>query len=51
MPATHASTVKSVRPYIIVEGADDLIAFLEGAFDARVLLRVPTPSGMTTRSS
>ena len=40
-----ATAVKSVRPYLIVPGADDLIAFLERTFDAEVLLRVPTPEG------
>jgi PhnB protein len=34
-----------VRPYLIVPGADDLIAFLEQTFDAEVVLRAPTPDG------
>lgn len=37
------ATVKNVRPYFIVKGADDLIAFLQQTFDAELLLRVPTP--------
>jgi len=36
------ATVTGVRPYLIVPGADDLIAFLQQTFDAEVLLRVPT---------
>lgn len=36
-------TVTGVRPYFIVNGADDLIAFLEQTFDAEVVMRVPTP--------
>ncbi|HUP62416.1 MAG TPA: VOC family protein [Thermoanaerobaculia bacterium] len=39
------ATVKDVRPYFIVRGADDLIAFLQQTFDAEVVLRVPTPAG------
>jgi len=39
------ATVTSVRPYFIVKGADDLIAFLQQTFDAEVILRVPTPAG------
>jgi uncharacterized glyoxalase superfamily protein PhnB len=38
------ATVNSVRPYFIVKGADDLIAFLQQTFDAEVVLRVPTPN-------
>lgn len=34
-----------VRPYLIVEGADDLIAFLQQTFDAEVAGRYPTPDG------
>lgn len=46
MQATVASAVAaSVRPYLIVEGADDLIAFLKAAFDAEVQMRAPTPEG------
>ena len=37
-------TATGVRPYFIVNGADDLIAFLQQTFDAEVVLRVPTPS-------
>ena len=39
------ATVNSVRPYFIVNGADDLIAFLQQTFDAEVIMRVPTPAG------
>jgi uncharacterized glyoxalase superfamily protein PhnB len=39
------ATVTEVRPYFIVNGADDLIAFLQQTFDAEVVLRVPTPGG------
>lgn len=35
----------SVRPYLIVEGVDELIAFLKKTFDAEVLVRVPAPGG------
>lgn len=37
--------VMHVRPYLIVRGADDLIAFLQQTFDAEVVLRVPAPGG------
>lgn len=37
------AAVKSVRPYMIVPGADELIAFLRQTFDAKVALRVPAP--------
>ena len=40
-----AVAVTSVRPYFIVKGADDLIAFLKQTFDAEVTMRVPTPAG------
>ena len=39
------ATVTEVRPYLIVPGADELIAFLEQAFDAEVVMRAPTPEG------
>ncbi|HVT43825.1 MAG TPA: VOC family protein [Thermoanaerobaculia bacterium] len=39
------ATAVTVRPYFIVDGADHLIAFLEQAFDAEVLVRVPAPRG------
>jgi uncharacterized glyoxalase superfamily protein PhnB len=45
METTATATVTSVRPYYIVEGADDLIAFLQQAFDAELIMRVPTPGG------
>src|SRR6185436_7872792 len=35
--------VTGVRPYLIVRGADELIAFLRQTFDAEVVMRVPTP--------
>lgn len=35
----------SLRPHLMVDGVDDLIAFLERTFDAEVLLRVPAPGG------
>lgn len=38
-----AVTVNSVRPYLIVRGADDLIAFLRQTFDAELIMRAPTP--------
>lgn len=37
------ATITGVRPYLIVRGADDLIAFLQQTFDAEVVMRVPTP--------
>ncbi len=37
------ATVTSVRPYLIVPGADELIAFLGATFDAKVAFRAPTP--------
>ena len=37
------ASVTAVRPYFIVEGADDLIAFLQQTFDAELLGRVPAP--------
>jgi PhnB protein len=42
---TTAKTETTVRPYFIVEGADDLIDFLKRTFDAEVPLRVPAPGG------
>lgn len=44
-PMETITTVISVRPYLIVEGADELIAFLKTTFDAEVLGRVPAPGG------
>jgi PhnB protein len=38
-------TVTSVRPYFIVPGADELIGFLQKAFDAELLGRVPASDG------
>lgn len=38
-----AVAVTAVRPYLIVKGADDLIAFLQKTFDAELLMRVPAP--------
>jgi len=38
-------TVTGVRPYFIVEGADDLIAFLQQTFGAELVLSVPAPGG------
>jgi uncharacterized glyoxalase superfamily protein PhnB len=43
MPTT--AIVTKVHPYLIVDGADNLIAFLRQTFDAEVVLRVPTPAG------
>lgn len=43
MQATATTT--GVTPYVIVEGADDLIEFLKKTFDAEVLVRVPAPGG------
>ena len=43
METTAVAT--SLRPYLIVKGADDLIAFLKQTFDAEVLARVPAPGG------
>ncbi|HJQ39641.1 MAG TPA: VOC family protein [Thermoanaerobaculia bacterium] len=45
MEATAIATVTEVRPYFIVDGAGDLIAFLQQTFDAEVLGRVPAPGG------
>ncbi|HUP47692.1 MAG TPA: VOC family protein [Thermoanaerobaculia bacterium] len=42
---TTTATVKSVRPYMIVEGAGDLIEFMKQTFDAEVLVRVPARGG------
>ncbi len=42
---TATLTKTRLRPYLFVEGAGDLIAFLEKAFDAQVLLRVPHATG------
>lgn len=36
-------TVTGVKPYVIIDGADDLIAFLKQTFDAEVIVRVPAP--------
>lgn len=35
----------SVSPYLIVDGADDVIDFLERAFDATVVRRLDEPDG------
>ncbi|HVR44080.1 MAG TPA: VOC family protein [Thermoanaerobaculia bacterium] len=43
MQTTAVAT--AVRPYLIVEGADELIAFLRQTFDAEVLGRFPAPGG------
>lgn len=40
---TPTAIAATVRPYFIVKGADELIAFAQRTFDAEVLLRVPTP--------
>ena len=37
--------VTAVRPYLIVEGADDLIEFMRATFGAEVLARHPAPGG------
>lgn len=37
--------VMRLRPYFIVKGADDLIAFLQQTFDAELILRAPAPGG------
>ena len=37
------ASVTGVRPYFVVEGADDLIAFLQQTFGAELLGRVPAP--------
>ena len=49
---TSATAVKpmregfhSITPYLIVEGAANLIQFLDQAFGAKELLRVPRPGG------
>lgn len=39
------ATVTEVRPYFIVQGADELIAFLQQTFDAELILRAPAPGG------
>ncbi|MGZ5457517.1 MAG: sigma-70 family RNA polymerase sigma factor [Thermoanaerobaculia bacterium] len=39
------ATVTGVRPYLIVRGADELIAFLQQTFDAELVMRAPTPDG------
>jgi len=39
------ATVTGVRPYLIVRGADELIAFLQQTFDAEVVMRAPAPDG------
>src|SRR5688500_1067273 len=43
MESTTIAT--TLRPYLIVQGASELIAFLEQTFDAQVLERVPAPGG------
>ncbi len=35
----------SVRPYFIVKGADELIAFLQQTFGAELVMRAPAPGG------
>lgn len=40
---SNVVTVNSVRPYFIVNGADDLIAFLQKSFDAKLDFRAPAP--------
>ncbi len=37
--------VMKLRPYFIVKGADDLIAFLQQTFDAELIMRAPAPGG------
>jgi PhnB protein len=37
------SAATRLRPYLIVQGADELIAFLQQTFDAELILRAPTP--------
>lgn len=44
-PTKKEEEVMHVRPYLIVPGADDLIAFLQQTFDAEVAGRYPTPDG------
>lgn len=35
----------SVTPYLLIEGADELVEFLEDAFDAEILTREDRPDG------
>ncbi len=37
----------TITPYLIVEGADKLVAFLKAAFDATVLMSTVNPDGKT----
>ncbi len=39
------AAVLTVRPYFIVNGADDLIAFLQKTFDGELIARHPAPGG------
>lgn len=45
MTVTDATSVQTVIPYLVVQGADELIAFLKRAFDAEVRVRVERPDG------
>lgn len=42
---TTAVVTTNVRPYLVVEGVDELIEFLERTFDSEVLERHPGPGG------
>jgi len=35
----------TITPYLLVDGADDLIAFMQDAFEAELLARYPAPDG------
>ncbi|QGJ69692.1 Glyoxalase/bleomycin resistance protein/dioxygenase [Planctomycetales bacterium 10988] len=37
---------QAINPYLIVKGADKLIAFLEKTFDAKEAIRIVMPSGL-----
>lgn len=42
---TMTAAANSVRPYFILDGASKFIDFVQKAFDAEVLVNVPTPEG------
>ena len=45
MTVTEATAVQTLIPYLVVNGAEELIAFLKQAFDAEERMKVPRPDG------